>query len=452
MTFDVGEPNERQKEFFLAREKYIAYGGARGGGKSWAVRKKAVLMALSYAGIRILILRRTFPELRENHVLPLLKELHELEEGGGCQYRQSDNAITFCNGSRIKFGYCQNEADALQYQGQEYDVIFMDEATHFSYGQFDLIQASLRGANEFPKRFYLTCNPGGVGHAWVKRLFIDREFAEKERPEDYRFIQALVYDNKYLLEKDPQYLHNLERLSPEKRAAWLEGRWDVFEGQYFKEFGAAHICKPFVIPAHWRRYFAMDYGLDMFAGYWAAMDEEGECWIYREAYQSDLIASDAALAVKKLTAGEVLEGYFAPPDLWNRKSDTGATTADAFAEKGIYLNKVSNDRVTGWLEVKEWMKLRTKEDTAKPEKVGTPRLHIFDTCRNLAESFPMLLHSQKNPNDVDTEPHQYSHGPDAVRYLLAGRPMAASPPAAERNWDEPGGYEEQMMEFLAFGR
>jgi len=436
-------PSEKQKEFFLAREKYVAYGGARGGGKSWAVRKKAVLMALHYPGIRILILRRTFPELRENHVLPLMRELKPLAKAGACRYRQSDNAIAFKNGSRVKFGYCQNDEDALQYQGQEYDVIFMDEATHFSYEQFDLIQASLRGANDFPKRFYLTCNPGGVGHGWVKRLFIDRSFTGKERPEEYRFIQARVYDNKYLLEKDPEYLHNLERLSPEKRAAWLEGRWDVFEGQYFPEFGEGHVCEPFEIPKHWRRYFAMDYGLDMFAGYWAAADEKGELWIYREAYQSDLIASDAAKMVKRMTGEERLEGDFAPPDMWNRKSDTGATTADAFAGEGIYLTRVSNDRVNGWLEMKEWTKVREN---------GKARLHVFSCCRNLIGSFPNLLHSQKNPIDVDTEPHKYTHGPDAIRYLLAGRPAPAEKAGAARTQAGAGWYEEQMTSFLRFGR
>ncbi len=193
-----GTASPKQKAFFLADTRFIAYGGARGGGKSWAVRQKAALMALRYPGIRILILRRTFPELRENHILPLLAQLQ-----GVAAYKETDKAFTFPKGSRIRFGYCDREADVLQYQGQEYDVIFMDEATHFTEFQFTTLTACLRGANDFPKRFYLTCNPGGVGHHWVKRLFVDRNYKNSENPEDYTFIQARVYDNKQLMDNHP---------------------------------------------------------------------------------------------------------------------------------------------------------------------------------------------------------------------------------------------------------
>jgi phage terminase large subunit len=165
----IPQPNPKQVEFFLARARFVAYGGARGGGKSWAVRQKAKLLCLYYGGIRVLILRRTFPELRENHILPMRSELN-----GWAAWRETDKAFSFPNGSRIVFGYCAGEQDVDQYQGQEYDVIFLDEATHFTEYQFSALTACLRGANAFPKRMYLTCNPGGVGHMWVKRLFVDR--------------------------------------------------------------------------------------------------------------------------------------------------------------------------------------------------------------------------------------------------------------------------------------
>ena len=170
MLIDFGTPNPKQEEFLLSKTRFTAYGGARGGGKSFVVRLKAKLMALRYAGIRILIMRKTFPELRENHILPLMGELM-----GIATYKDSDKSFTFLNGSRLRFGYCDNDADVHQYQGQEYDVIFMDEATHFTEFQFSTLTACIRGVNGFPKRMYLTCNPGGVGHAWVKRLCIDRD-------------------------------------------------------------------------------------------------------------------------------------------------------------------------------------------------------------------------------------------------------------------------------------
>ena len=261
MQWDIGKPNPRQIEFFKARARFIAYGGARGGGKSWAVRKKAAGLALSYPGASILIVRRTFPELRENHILPMTADL-----AGVARYRDADKSFTFPGGSRIVFGYCSSESDVLQYQGQEYDVIFMDEATQFTEFQFTTLTACLRGANDFPKRFYLTCNPGGVGHAWVKRLFIDRRYKKTEHPEDYVFIAANVYDNHALMEHDPDYVRMLENLPEEQRRAWLLGQWDIFEGQYFAEFDRnVHVCRPHGIPAHWRRYVTLDYGMDMLA-------------------------------------------------------------------------------------------------------------------------------------------------------------------------------------------
>ena len=281
MQWDIGKPNPRQIEFFKARARFIAYGGARGGGKSWAVRKKAAGLALSYPGAGILIVRRTFPELRENHILPMTADL-----AGVARYRDADKAFTFPGGSRIVFGYCSSESDVLQYQGQEYDVIFMDEATQFTEFQFTTLTACLRGANDFPKRFYLTCNPGGVGHAWVKRLFIDRRYRKTEHPGDYVFIAANVYDNHALMAHDPDYVRMLENLPEGQRRAWLLGQWDIFEGQYFAEFDRnVHVCRPHGIPAHWRRYVTLDYGMDMLAALWVAVDEQGRAVVYRELYE-----------------------------------------------------------------------------------------------------------------------------------------------------------------------
>ena len=162
-----GVPNDRQREFFACRQKFIAYGGARGGGKSWALRRKLVLMCLRYPGLRCLLVRRTLPELRSNHLQPLLAEYGEI-----LTWCERDRTLTLDNGSTITLGYSAAERDALRYQGQEYDVIALDEATQLTERQFSALCASLRGANGNPKRVYLTCNPGGVGHGWVKRLFI----------------------------------------------------------------------------------------------------------------------------------------------------------------------------------------------------------------------------------------------------------------------------------------
>ena len=131
---------------------------------------------------------------------------------GIATYKDTDKTITFPTGSTIRFGYLDSEADIDQYQGQEYDVIFIDEATHFTELQFRMLTACIRGVNDFPKRMYLSCNPGNVGHAWVKRLFIDREYLPGENPDDYRFIPARVSDNTALLASDSGYVEMLESL------------------------------------------------------------------------------------------------------------------------------------------------------------------------------------------------------------------------------------------------
>lgn len=399
-----------------ATNRFVAYGGARGGGKSWAVRQKAALLALNYAGIRILVLRRSFPELRENHILPLRRSL-------GClaDYKETEKAFSFLNGSRLKFGYCDTESDVLQYQGQEYDVIFIDEATQFTEFQFRTLTACLRGANAFPKRMYLTCNPGGVGHEWVKRLFIDRRFEKNERPEDYTFIPARVYDNMALLRADSGYVDMLESLPEDLRRAWLEGDWNVFAGQYFSEFRQdIHVVEPFEIPKSWRRYFTMDYGLDMLAGYFIAVDERGRAYVYREVYESGLIISDAAERI--VDCGERVEQSFAPPDLWNRRQDTGRSVAEIFAERGVWLQKAENARIAGWLDLKEWL---------KPIEVdGQKRanLQIFSTCKNLIRTLPALRFDESGSGDVAGSPHELTHAPDAIRYFVAGRPSPNDKP------------------------
>ncbi len=401
-------PFDKQKEFLCARERFVAYGGSRGGGKSYAVRMKAALSALRYPGIRILILRRTYPELYENHIKLLRRTLRDVAE-----YRDTDKSISFANGSLIKFGYCDTDADADRYQGQEYDMIFMDEATHFTAYQFDCLSACLRGTNSFPHRFYLTCNPGGVGHAWVKRLFIDRDFRAGEDPRDYRFIRASVQDNRPLLEKDPSYLARLEALPADMRRAWLEGDWDLQAGQFFSEFRRAlHVIEPHAIPPHHKIYRAFDYGLDMLACLWFAVDEEGDVTVIRELHEPNLIVTEAAERIKAASA-EPIVATFAPPDLKNRQKDTGRSMWDMFEAAGVRLFRADANRVQGWMQVKEYLAPRQRGDGSTK-----PRLQIFSTCPQLIRCLGALQHDRLDPGDCATVPHELTHLPDALRYFL----------------------------------
>lgn len=431
MPTKVLELNERQKLFFKARRRFIAYGGARGGGKTWAVRVKAMLLASRYAGIKILIIRRSFPELRDNHILPLQMELRDI-----ARWKEQEKRFIFPNGSFIRFGYCSAERDVLQYQGQEYDIIFIDEATQLTELQFQTFKGCLRGANDFPKRMYLTCNPGGVGHAWVKRLFIDRQYVGDERAGDYEFIQAKVTDNPVLMRKDPEYINTLRSLPYELREAWLNGSWDIFAGQYFSEWNRdVHVVAPFEPPRWWRRYITMDYGLDMLAAYLIVVDDHDMAYVVREVYQGrdlgegakGLIVSEAAREVKKLAGEDKITAWLAPPDLWNARQETGRSVADIFASQGIALTATSNDRLDGWMAMHE--RLHVFEDE---QGVKTARLRIFPGCVNLIRTLPQLRYDDKHINDVATEPHELTHGPDAIRGFCVHWTRKASAPESGR--------------------
>lgn len=414
---NIPAPYVQQQLFYKAKTKYIAYGGARGGGKSHAARTKAVLLALHYPGIQILLLRRTLPELRENHTIPLQMMLD-----GIAAYRERTKEFLFPSGSRILLGYCRAERDVLQYQGQAYDVIFMEEATQFTEFQFQALTESNRSSGmcrkAFSPRMYFTCNPGGVGHGWVKRLFIEKRYEKREQAEDYTFIPAKVYDNFWLMEHDPDYVRTLENLPEGRRKAMLEGNWDLFDGQYFDEFSREiHVVKPFELPQSWKRYRTLDYGLDMLACYWIAVNAQGRAYIYKELYQSGLIVSDAARLICDYT-NESIYMTLAPPDLWNKHSDTGRSTAEIFGDNAVLLSRADNSRIQGWYDLKEWLKPYEDEQGRL-----TANLLIFDNCVNLMRTLPALQYDPRNPNDTAGEPHELTHAPDAIRYFVAGRPQ-----------------------------
>ena len=417
VTIDLGRPNsEPQREFFASRCKYTAYGGARGGGKTWASSRKAIGGALRWQGIKILMIRREYDDMRNSLIEPMLAILPQEI----ATYNGTLNIIYFVNGSTIKFGNMPGYGAAVagKYQGQEYDWIFMEEATQFTEQEFRGLGACLRGVNKIPKRFYLTCNPGGVGHHWVKRLFVSREFRDGENPADYCFIKATVEDNKDLMESSPDYVQALDLLPEDIRNAHRYGDWDALAGTYFSEFRPElHTCKPFRIPDEWPRYRAFDYGLDMFACLWIAVDFSGRCYVYREYCESDLVVSDAARVMRACTPPEERVSFtIAPPDMWNRQKDSGKNMAELFMQNGIGLLKASNSRIQGWLALKELMKLR---------KDGKPGLIIFSDCKSLIEFLPALQHDTKNPSDCAKEPHEITHAPDALRYFAVMRTMPA---------------------------
>lgn len=409
--FKTVNPYGKQRDFFEAHARRIAYGGARGGGKSWAMRTKFMLLALHFAGIQILLLRRTFPELRENHIIPLRKALK-----GVAVYKESTKEFVFPNSSRIKLGYCQNESDVLQYQGQAYEVIGMEEATQFTEFQYiALTECNRLSGNmraDFVPRMYFTCNPGGTGHGWVKRLFIDRDYREGEAAQDYVFIPSTVYDNRYLVEKNPEYIRNLESLPEVRRKAMLYGDWDAFEGQYFTEFSREkHVIKPFEIPSDWKRFAAMDYGLDMCACLWFAFPPNGErLVVYRELYEPSLILSQVAEKIKALSKNENLRYIAASPDLAGRRQESGKSGFDILRSCGLRgLIAADNRRIEGWRLIREYLAAQKDEE---------PAIGFFASCTNIIRTLPRLVFDKSAAEDAATVPHEITHAPDALRYGL----------------------------------
>lgn len=426
----------RQMEFIRSGAFETLFGGAAGGGKSYAQLIDGLVFAMMYSGSKQLMLRRTFPELRRS-LIQVSLSLYPAEHA---VYKESTHRWVFTNGSTIEFGYCDNESDVTKYQSAEYDVIRFDELTHFTEFQFTYLLSRIRGVNGYPKQVKSSTNPGGVGHHWVKARYIDR-LTPHEESEGRLFIPAKVQDNCFLMKSDPNYVKRLELLDEKSRRALLGGEWDLFEGQYFPEFSREiHVAEVEVIPRGWRRYLAIDYGLDMLAALWIAMDESGTAWVYREVYQSGLVISEAA---ERITAAEepdeVIDQRLAPPDLFARRQETGRSAVEIFAEHGLFFDKAAGDRVQGWYALKEYLRPFRGEQGQM-----TARLKISPSCRNLIRTLPALRYDENRPNDAATQPHELTHAPDALRYFAATI-RAESAPA------EQTAQEQEIDEFLGFG-
>ena len=450
---------KKQREFLHAQQDEVLYGGAAGGGKSHGQLIDALLYALKYPKSRQLLLRRTFPELDRS----LIMKSRMLYPNSLAKYNQSRHIWRFQNGSAAEFGYLAGEADVTQYQSAEYDVIRFDELTHFTEFQYVYMLSRCRGVNGFPKMVKSTANPGGVGHAWVKARFIDPRppgvEGEGDAGQRLLYIPAKLTDNPFLTRDDPGYLKRLRALPEKQRRALLDGDWNIFDGQFFPEWGEGNICRPFELPDWWRRYVALDYGLDMLACYWIAVDERGCAWVYREfcggkdaeffnrsgavLAQNGMIDARRAARIIRERTSEPVEAYFGPPDLWNRQSARGESTAEIFAQEGVPLVRADNARVHGWEAMRGWLAAGTDE-TGAPAR----RLNVFDSCRVLIASMPQLQFSDKNPNDAATEPHPVTHAPDAIRYFVAGRPIPALLPEKEDPFAPETGEEDA---FAAYG-
>lgn len=429
MQLDLGEPNEKQKLFLKAKRKNVGFGGARGGGKSWSVRTKAILLANKYPGIKMLIVRRTYPELVNNHVKFLKPQLLNI-----AKYNQQDKEFTFKNKSTISLMYCARDSDLDRLQGTEYDVIFLDEATQLTEYQMKTIVACCRGVNGFPKRIYYTCNPGGQGHAYIKRVFIDRKFLPGEDPDEYEFIQSLVQDNKALMESQPDYIKQLEALPEKLRKAWLEGRWDVFEGQVFEEFIdipdnydtriGTHVIAPFKVPETWKILRGFDWGYSKpFSVGWYAVDHDNRIYRIRELYGCTNEANtgvkwtplQVAERIREIEETDInLKGRrirgIADPAIFEESK--GESIARMMERGFVYWEGGDHKRIPGKMQCH--YRLHFDDN-------GIPMFYVFNTCKEFIRTIPMLMYDEHKVEDIDSDMEDHIY--DEWRYVMMEYPL-----------------------------
>lgn len=424
ITADI-QPKQLEALQALKVTPVVLYGGARGGGKSYLARLWQVLRRLKYPNTHGVIIRKTYPDLHDNHIKKFYEEYPELMKG----FRGTDKILKFPNGSTLTFRYLDKEGDLRNYQGAEFEDIVVDEITQHSEEVFKVLRASNRTTKpNIEPRMLLTGNPGDIGHAWVKRVFIDRNLTTGEPEEDFAFVQAKVWDNKKLLDADPKYIARLEALPEKIRRAYLDGDWEIFAGQYFNEWNRdIHTIEPFAIPKDWARYRSIDWGYrpDPAVCGWYAVAPSGMVYKYREVEVNEMLPVDFAQYVKGLSVypdGESEKIEYTVMDPSAFKHDTGESIAEQMYNNGngIITQEADNTRVAGWTRLRAYIKWESKDGRITKE----PMLKVFTNCVHTIQHFPEMIHDERNPEDVKTK-GLYDHQMDETRYFVMSRAMPA---------------------------
>lgn len=424
------ELQPKQDDFLECGAKFKLMGGSSGGGKSYAFRAEAFRSSNIVDGTRGLVLRRSRPEVKKNFVERIQEETRVNGPDGTSspyvRWLESQNVLRFPNGSKIDIGYCESEKDVERYRGLEYDWIGIEELTQWKEEWFRKVMTSLRSTRAGIRPFFFgNCNPGGIGHGWVKRLFISRQYLDNENPDDYAIIRANIWDNPALMNADPEYLQNLMNLPEKERRARLYGDWDVFEGQFFSEYREAiHTCEPFY-PALGikRRIIAIDYGYsNPSCVLWMALDTQGRVWVYRELYVTHHLYGALAKKIAALTrADEKIDTIVVDPAALDKANEvTGTSLREEFltVARGLdvswlaNVNPANNNRKDGWSTVRKYLQVYVDPN----EKREVALLQIGLNCSNLIRTLPDQVHDATNVEDMNTKGED--HPPDTLRYGL----------------------------------
>lgn len=439
---------------------WIGYGGARGGAKSHAIREIAIQLGEEY-GVCSLIFRRYRQELLDNHIYPMLEAHPELKD----RFNKTEMILFDTKGNPIlQFGYADRQEDIYTFQGMSYPLIFIDEATQLTKEMIEWLSTSNRDSKErIVPKMILTFNPGGVGHAYIKRVFIDKMYFDEEKGSQYFFVQSSVWDNVFWVKKklmemgytiddyyrkwtDEQrrdftlaysdYAKRLASLPRELRLAYLFGDWDVFGGQFFKDFNKkTQVIDPFVIPQGWRIIGALDPG-------WAspcsfsvsAVDFNYNIYRVFSYYETERSAPRHADEIYNLLHNETSPLYkmlngrqpeiiVSGLDAWSKHDRFAMITSDktffdCFAEKGLYLQKAVTDRIPGWWAMKDYM----SRTYISPDGKLLPKYYVFDHFNNpFLDELMSAVSDEKKPEDIQgkgKDPDVADHALDEERYKI----------------------------------
>ena len=362
-----------------------------------------------YRGI---IFRRSFPRLREL-IDRSLKWFH-----GIADWQKGDRCWVFPSGAKLYFGHCLYEESKYDYQGHEYQYMGFDQLEEFTESQYDFLKVQARTSNPKLKvRIRSTGNPGGVGHLWVKRTFIDNkvpmQIYKNHLDLTSIFIPAKIYDNPSLIDNDPTYVKRLENLPEKERRALLEGDWNVFSGQYFREWiPSQHIVEPHYIPNHCIKFIGGDYGFKSPSSIgWYAIDADGNVTRYKEIYKEGLHYDTLAQMLLDMSEGEDIRYAVFDPSIFGDKQHhkeakegkSGAEIMQEIIGDKFPIMRGDNRRLEGWANVRQYL----KDD----------RFKVFSTCTAFIKTFPANIHDEKRPEDLDTNGED--HSADETRYSLA---------------------------------